>query len=175
MPLFNFPPIDAANIASKLPEPLRQSAGAALQGLLGLFGADDPQTAMPVPPVLGMAKSPLGRRVTKSVADKLKQVTNPEALSEIERYGQLYSKAKKAGDDPALIKELGKRIAELHRIGTGGKAYTPSTNQLMSKSLADVFTGNEVHYKGIGRVSEVISGAREKAALEALKKVGKKR
>ncbi len=43
MPLFPpMPHIDAANVASKLPEPMRKPGGMALQALLDLTGADDP-------------------------------------------------------------------------------------------------------------------------------------
>lgn len=43
-PVLKFKPIDAPNVASKLPEILQKPAGTILQGILDLIGADDPMS-----------------------------------------------------------------------------------------------------------------------------------
>ncbi len=60
MPFYpNAPHIDAANVASKLPEPLRKPAGMALQALLDMTGANDPASqVMGATGPLAMAKVP---------------------------------------------------------------------------------------------------------------------
>lgn len=50
-PVIKFPRIDAANVASKLPEPLRKPAGMTLQAILDLVGAEDPMSGA-YPPMM---------------------------------------------------------------------------------------------------------------------------
>lgn len=49
MPQIKFNPPDVANLASKLPRPLQYPVGAALGGLMSVFGGNDPQSIMPGP------------------------------------------------------------------------------------------------------------------------------
>lgn len=42
MPLLPYQPVDTANLASKLPEPLRKPGGMAMSALMTLMGGDDP-------------------------------------------------------------------------------------------------------------------------------------
>ena len=54
-PIIKTRPIDAANLASKLPEPLQQPGGMGLQLLMDAIGADDPMSGMyPAGPVAPM-------------------------------------------------------------------------------------------------------------------------
>ncbi len=85
-----------------------------------------------------------------------KRGTTPELLSEVMSLGPQYEAATSMGDATAA-KEIGKRLAELDRIGRTGQAFTPSTSEVMSASK----TGLEP--------SKTIINARLKAALEGLK------
>ena len=68
-PVVKFPKIDAANVASKLPEPLRQPAGAALRALLDFFGAEDPNQIMGT--AAGVKIPNLGQELSSGLAHEL--------------------------------------------------------------------------------------------------------
>ena len=68
-PVVKFPKIDAANVASKLPDKLRQPAGAALQVLLDLVGADDPNQIMGT--AAGVKIPQLGQELSSGLAKEL--------------------------------------------------------------------------------------------------------
>jgi hypothetical protein len=57
MPKMVFEKPDVANLASKLPRPLQQPVGAALGGLMSVFGGDSPESMIPGPS--GMEAAPL--------------------------------------------------------------------------------------------------------------------
>lgn len=68
-PIIKFPKIDAANIASRLPDKLRQPAGAALQALLDLIGANDPNSIMGT--AAGVKIPQLGQELSSGLAKEL--------------------------------------------------------------------------------------------------------
>ena len=76
MPYYPYKPLDPANMASRLPEPLRKPGGMALQVLMNLFGADDPNAAMPAPPVMGMASQ--GLRLVKGASTPIAEMLGAE-------------------------------------------------------------------------------------------------
>lgn len=94
---------------------------------------------------MGMPKTPLGRDVPEWVYKKLMSVKNPKIRDEIDRLGDIYDRA----TDPTHKKDLGKRMAELHRIGTGGKPFTPSAGVQapMAPDLGAIIPDSPVIYK----------------------------
>lgn len=74
-PAIKFTPPDAANLASHLPEPLRKAGGMALQGLMDVFGADDPMSGVyPTPLVAhgGPSNIPALKAAGKAMVEKIR-------------------------------------------------------------------------------------------------------
>jgi hypothetical protein len=124
---------------------------APLRGLLSIVGAPDD---LPLPDPMGMAMA----GIPKAVRAKRALVQDEGILGEIKELSKIYSQARAEGN-AALVKEAGKRMAELQRIGMGGAPFNPSGSTITSDKLLGP--------------SKTIMNARMKAQLEAAKK-GKK-
>ena len=136
---------------------------------LPILGAFVPTSLEDQVLAVGMPKTPLGRDVPDWVYKKLMSIKNPTVRNEVDRLGMAYDKV----TDPKHKKELGKRLAELHRIGTGGGPFKPSTDKLrtpLSKELEDPFLDNPI------KDSTTIWKERLKSrqALKGLTNAGKK-
>lgn len=109
-----------------------------------------------VPPGRGSVASRLGmQHDNPAIQAKWDQIQDPQALREIGILDKYYQEAKGAGDSTAT-NVIGKRLAELHRIGTQGKAFTPTT-------------GGSSEPAGFP-ASPTITQARIKAMLDAMKR-----
>ena len=159
MPTVISPPreFDPALMASSLPESLRKPGGIALQMLKDLF----PTEPTDIPFAIGMPKTPSGRDVPNWVYKKLMSIKDPKIRGEIDRLGGEYdtlNKLRQQGQDvdPQHIKDLGKRLAELDRIGRTGKPFKPSTEELqrpmapeLGEYVKDSHIINEARYKAM--------------------------
>mgnify|MGYP001605979972 CR=1 FL=1 len=135
---FKVPQIDVANIASKLPEPLRKSAGMAFQGLMDIFGGDaDVSSAAPTPltPAAAAVRIPLSRlqNLFKSgFADDMIQGAKSPALRE------MYDPDEIMSDEIARLAS-GMRSAEGAYLSTGTapKPVIPGLDLMPPRSKAD--------------------------------------
>lgn len=100
-PLIKFTPPDAANIASKFPEPLRKAGGAALQGLFDLVGADDPMTGLYPTPAISIYKDAAGipskalraagtKEFLESAMDPLRKLMNQDLPAAAQTFANKY-------------------------------------------------------------------------------------
>ena len=102
-PLKQFPTIDAANAASKLPEPLRKPSGMLLQALLDAAGSNDPLS--------GMTPGPLTAPVAGAVTLLSKGQMLNNLLNHVEDLkGTPYEKAAEAlaEKSPHILGSVGK-------------------------------------------------------------------
>lgn len=136
---------DPALMASRLPEPLRKPGGMALQMLKELWPAQSVDLGPEAEavglnmgmPMVAAPITPLGRDVSDWVYKKLMSIKDPKIRGEVDRLGEAYDAARRAGNKEHA-NDLGKRMAELHRIGTGGGAYTPSTGGVQKPMAPDL-------------------------------------
>lgn len=101
MPIYGAPQFDPANVASKLPEPFRKPAGAALQGLKDLFGGDTADVSQIAPTPLAATNVPLWKlsnllksgfardKISKAKSPILKQIYRPDTSGSSELASRL--------------------------------------------------------------------------------------
>lgn len=100
-PLIKLQPFDAANIASRFPEPLRKPGGMAIQAILDLVGADDPMggtypAQMPASPLItrfitgGQVNKPLREAYTQRFIDSARQMFGGKDLEYAENLAKNY-------------------------------------------------------------------------------------
>lgn len=157
MPLFTDPTPTWLKDPSVLDEPWQK----AIRSLANLpvVGSMIPVEPMDQLLAVGMPKTPLGRDVPDWVYKKLMSIKNPKIRNEVDRLGMAYDVA----TDPVHKVDLGKRMKELHQIGTTGKAFKPSTGGVqtpMAPDLAQYIPDSPEIYK---------------ARLKALEKAGTKK
>ena|SRR3990167_1939702 len=156
MPLFTDPTPTWLKDPSVLDEPWQKAIRSLVD--LPIVGSMIPVELEDQLLAVGMPKTPLGRDVPDAIYKKLMSIKNPKIRNEVDRLGMAYDVA----TSPEHKKALGKRLAELHRIGTGGKAFNPSigVQTPMPKDLSQYIPDSPEIYK---------------ARLKALQKAGPKR
>ena len=176
-PVIKAPKIDAANVASKLPEPLRKIGGMALQGLLDMSGADDPLSGVyptpvsPVAPLVSLFKDKAAREAGGTrFMESVKAL--PEALQRAwetvaENYPRITSHM--VIRDPAKVRPTPRRdsynaVVGLHGVSNGrpGAPVTYGPSGLRKSGLPALDTA----YHEATHVAQVL-GNRDSNALSA--------
>lgn len=107
-------PIDAANIASKLPSPFQWAGGAALEGAKQLVGGDDPNNAVmgAVSPLAMAGEGSLFGDLAASAGKKIKSIQHP-AMQELL---WLLGNVKSENPESALQGQLLSRMTPKHGL-----------------------------------------------------------